>query len=174
MTAVRDDIELLLGGGDIRSLGRSRRVINQIQSQADFDELFHHQFHHDPVIAARAADAVEKIARTRPELLTSHKQEMFLFIKGEMSIELKWHFAQMLSRISLSTRELKIVWGQLSHWALNPNESKIVRVNAIQSLYDLSKKYSVSNLRPALSGIITIVRKEHVPSIDARLRRLKA
>jgi hypothetical protein len=59
----------------------------------------------------------------------------------------------------------------LKKWVFNPKESKIVRVNALQSLYELSKQNE--SFKKGFSSIVSIVEKEGVPSLNARIRRLK-
>lgn len=56
-----------LSGGDLRSIGRADAIAKDVQTQHQFDELFEALFHNDRLIVMRAADAIEKITRGKPE-----------------------------------------------------------------------------------------------------------
>jgi hypothetical protein len=61
-------LQQLLSGGDLRSVGNVVFIIAQIKSQEDFDELFLYLVHPDQVVVMRAADAIEKIAAESPHI----------------------------------------------------------------------------------------------------------
>lgn len=160
----------LLSGGDLRSLSKSSEVVKAVHDQSDFDTLFRLLFHHQRIIVMRAADAVEKITKRNREFLNSHKNELLNLLKAALNKELKWHLALLVTRLELSNTELIRVWRMLTYWALNPYESKIVRVNSLQGLFELSNRMSV--LKPNLERTIRTLEREHIPSISARLRKL--
>lgn len=85
--------------------------------------------------------------------------------------EFKWHIAQLIPRLKLSKGELEDVRHIFSYWVLNKNESKIVRVNALQGLFDLTRKYP--EVKEDLLHAIAATEHERVPSIEARIRKLK-
>ena len=85
--------------------------------------------------------------------------------------ELKWHIAQLIPRVELSKAELAEVRHILNYWTLKKNESKIVRVNALQGLFDLSQKYS--EVKKDLVDAIALVEHELIPSIQARIKKIK-
>ena len=80
--------------------------------------------------------------------------------------------ALLSSRLQLITTELKNILKVLSKWFLDKNESKIVRVNSLQALSTLS--FGLEHLEVELERIIQSVLNENIPSINARLRKLKA
>lgn len=79
--------------------------------------------------------------------------------------------ALLLSRLSLSVQEQKTVFEILNEWAVDPKECKIVRVNAIQSLYELTKQND--SFRADFLSITDTVQEENIASVNARIRRLK-
>ena len=85
---------------------------------------------------------------------------------------MKWHIAQLIPRVDLTAAELKDVWNKFAYWALNKTESKIVRVNALQGLFDLSKVNR--ELKDDFEKIISTMEHEMIPSIQARIRKLKS
>ncbi|MEO5603518.1 MAG: hypothetical protein ABIR06_21535 [Cyclobacteriaceae bacterium] len=163
--------EQRLLGKDLRSIGRSDEVVRLVQDQTDFDELFKLLLHHERLLVMRAADAIEKITATRKQFLEPHKDQILILARSAMDKGLKWHIAQLISRIPLSTPELKEVSDLLVYWAKNPNESKIVRVNALQGLYELSLQFP--DLKDRLEDTISILEHEPIPSLKARIRKLR-
>ena len=119
----------------------------------------------------RAADAVEKITISHPNYLQGHKREMAeLFDKAENK-ELKWHLALLGPRISFSHQELEKVWQMLLGWATDKNESRIVRVNSLQALFEVSTLNK--ELREDFSSRLSEIEKENIPSLNARIKKLK-
>src|SRR5690606_6501075 len=105
--------------------------------QNEFDELFAGLYHPDRKVVMRTADAIEKITLDKLSFLQKHKKELLNLCHPAQNIELKWHLALLVSRLRLTKKELSGVWAMLTEWATDNNESKIVRVNAIQGLFNL-------------------------------------
>jgi hypothetical protein len=160
---------MLLGKG--LQVKQSDTVLMAVSDQQSFDELFALVFHHERPLVLRAVDAVEKVTIKHPEFLKPHKAQLMSVLKSADHKELKWHIAQLIPRVDLSEAELTDVRHILSYWTLNKNESKIVRVNALQGLFDLSKKYH--EVKQDLDKAISSVEHELVPSIQARVKKLR-
>lgn len=161
----------LLVGKDLRRVRQNSIVVTSVRDQDSFDELFKLTLHHERPLVMRAIDAVEKITRKHPEFLTSHKLQLLSILKSADHKELKWHIAQLLSRVDLDNNELDEVWHVLTYWALNRNESKILRVSALQGLFDISRKHSL--LLKDFNQTMSAMNREPIPSIQARIRKLK-
>lgn len=161
----------LFKGGDRRSIGKSNEVVPLINSQEKFDELIAGLSYADRKVVMRTADAVEKITVRHRGYLEKHKKTILDLCHTASEIELKWHLAQLVSRLKLNKREFDKTWALLTNWAKDNAESKIVRVFSIQALYDLLQR------RPGFSRdftkTISIMEKEEVPSINARIRKLR-
>ncbi len=160
-----------LSGGDLRSIADAHTVVSLIHTQKDFDELFQYLLTNDRLIVMRAADAIEKITLRKPEYLTGHNQDIINVLERAIDKELKWHVALIASRLDVTKRELHIIWNTLQQWAKDKNESKIVRVNAIQALFDIANQNT--ELKADFQNIIKTVAAENVPSIHARLKKLQ-
>ncbi len=158
-----------LKGGDLRSIGRVDEVVSEIKDQQDFDILFQGLFHTDRTVVMRTADAIEKITLRNPSYLASHKKDLIQACLKDSPIELKWHLALLVSRVQLTPLELKKVWQRLTDWAQDKNESKIVRVNSLQGLFDLSGKNSI--LKMDFDRMISGLKEENIPSLKARIKR---
>src|SRR5690242_8322383 len=118
-----------------------------------------------------AADVIEKVTLSKPEYLNNHKEEIIALSDRAKNKELMWHLAQLLSRLKLNKKELEKVWTTLSLWALDKLNSRIVRVCSIQSLYDLSNHQP--DLMTSFLQMIEQVKKENIPSLNARIRRIE-
>lgn len=164
-------LEKKLAGGDLRSIGLVNTVIQEIHSQDDFDELFGYLSHPDRLIVMRAADAIEKLTVGRPVYLKSHQAQILDLCKTASNKELKWHLALLLPRLSLSSAQFGRAWHTLTDWAKDKANSRIVRVNAIQGLFELSGQNP--KLSSDLNHTLLQVEQEQVPSINARVRLIR-
>jgi len=168
---MKDKLLEKLSGGDLRSIGKADLIANEIQNQKDFDILFDCLHSDNRLIVMRAADAVEKITIRCADYLSGHKKELLGFCKCAENIEFKWHLALLLPRLSLSKNEYNFVWETLSAWLLDQKESKIVRANSIQALFELSGQDLAA--KEKLDNILKKVEKEKVPSLLARIRKIR-
>jgi hypothetical protein len=148
------------------------RVVSSVLDQESFETLFKLLFSNDRAVAMRAADAIEKVSRTRPEFLQGHQEELLNLLKGATNNELKWHLAQIICRIDLSPDDLRNVWNLLNYWATNPNEAKSVRVHALQGLYDLALKSEGAGWRESFKRTLSSAVRQRIPSLAARARKL--
>ena len=165
------DLDEILSGGDLRTVRKSNAVVSKINNQQDFDELFNYLFHKDRLIVMRAADAIEKITINNPQYLIKHKENIFELCNTVKTKELKWHLALLLHRLSLDAIEISKAWSILMIWTMDKNNSRIVRVNSLQGLFELLKQRAdfAANFRLILPEL----KKENVPSINSRIRRLE-
>ena len=164
-------LKTYLTGGDLRSIAKADQVVPLIKNQTDFDKLFQFLFTKDRLVIMRTADAIEKITLNKPEFLSNHKKDIINFLEIAVEKEFKWHLALIVSRLDLTIDELRKVWNKLSNWAKDKKESKIVRVNSIQALFDLERDHK--ELEKDLELTIKEVKAENIPSINARLRKFK-
>ena len=80
-------------------------------------------------------------------------------------------FGFLVSRVALGQIEIGEIWHRVTGWATDGNESKIVRVNSVQCLFELLKQYPrlTSDFRQTLVNL----ESQGVPSITARIKKLK-
>jgi hypothetical protein len=119
----------------------------------------------------RTADIIEKVTIHNPQFLAKHKIEIIELCKRASNKELKWHLALLISRLHFDTIEFGKAWNILTSWAKDKSNSRIVRVNSIQALFELMKQGSESekDFRVTLMEL----EKENVPSINARIRKIR-
>jgi hypothetical protein len=159
----------VLRGGDRRSIGKSNRVAKIILSDPRrFPELFKCLWDKDPVVRMRAADAVEKITVTQPELLKSHKQELLGLLDEAGQIELRWHLALIVPRLELSGPEQARAAAALQRYL--EDRSSIVKTFALQGLADLARQDA--SLRGTAKQILEQSLRTGAAAMKARARKL--
>jgi hypothetical protein len=168
-----NEFRTLLSGRDLRKLRNNQRVIGAVRDRRDFERLFKLVFASDRPVAMRASDAVEKITRDHPEYLAGHSSQLLELARHTPNKEMKWHLAQVVARLDFKSGESGKVWRQLSYWVRNPNESRIVRVNALQGLFDMCSRGKNQSLKRSFIRTLAEVERSHEPSLLARARVLR-
>lgn len=166
-----NEFQNILKGGDLRSIGKANEIVALVNNQAVFDELFEGLNCSDRKVVMRTADAIEKITLKQSAYLQKHKTALLRLFRNTKDIELKWHLALLVSRISLTGEELKNTWHLLTRWARDGKESKIVRVNSIQGLFNLLPQQP--GLLQEFNLTVSEIGKEKIASLNARIRKLQ-
>lgn len=161
----------ILKGGDLRSIGKANEIVGMVNDQTTFDELFEGMTCSDRMIVMRTADAIEKITFKKSDYLQKHKTELLNLCQSAKDIELKWHLALLVPRLSLTEKETGEIWQLLTEWATDKKASRIVRVNSLQGLYDILQ--TNQKLEKDFNLTINEISKEQIPSINARIRKFK-
>jgi len=160
-----------LEGGDRRSIGRSNEVVAEVLASPElFGALFAGLSVDDPVVRARAADAVEKISVIHPEYLRPHRSKLVGDLAHCEQKEVRWHVAQMLPRLRWNIREQNQVYDILADYLRD--SSSIVKTFAMQALADLTTQ--APKLRPAVLRRISNFTAHGTPAMRARGRKLIA
>ena len=159
-----------LQGTDRRSIGRSQEVVSDVLADpGQFSLLFDAMLGPDPV-RMRAADAVEKITRRRPDLLQGLEGRVLTEVAAIGQQEVRWHVAQLLPRLALTppqrARAITILRGFLD------DDSRIVRTFAMQALADLAEHDEPMRrwVRPLLAELT----RTGTPAMRSRGRKLLA
>jgi hypothetical protein len=132
-----------LKGGDLRSLGNVGEVVMDVaKDESLFEEIFNGMLSDDALIRMRSADVIEKVSRLHPQYLQAYKKRLIEEVSKIEQQEVRWHVAQLFSRLELEVEEeLAAVFCLLTHWLEN-SQSKIVQVNSLQTLADLAQKHT--------------------------------
>lgn len=158
-----------LHGGDRRSIGRSNQVVAIIRRQPElFSALIDGMHHADELVRMRAADAAEKLTVTNPQWLQPFKVQLMTLAANTTQQELRWHLAQMLPRLDLSTKDRKLVVTLLLGYL--EDESRIVKTFTMQGLVDLARQDPTlaNSIRPLISSLT----RTGSPSMKSRGRKL--
>jgi hypothetical protein len=116
----------------------------------------------------RAADALEKATRDRGDLLSHHKRAILGPMGDVEQQEVRWHWAQIVSRLDLTSREMQSVVSKLE--ALLNDPSRIVRVQSLQALADLAARFP--QVRARVSSALASANQSESPAVRARARKL--
>jgi len=158
-----------LSGGDRRSIGNVEGVIHDILNKpALFEILFDGLAVDDPLIRMRAADAIEKISADQPALLRPFKKKVVRLAGESRQPEIRWHMAQIIPRLALTTREKHQIVDILFDY-LDDN-SKIVVTFALQALSDFAVEDK--KLQPRVVEVLKALTATGSPAIKSRGRKL--
>lgn len=126
-----------LSGGDRRSIGRSKEVVLEVlQSPSIIVDVMEGLTDDDPIICMRASDVIEKVSSHTPEIILPHKEYILKIAQTALQKEVRWHIAQIIPRLDLSSKERKHFFSILLFY-LN-DQSKIVKTFSMQALADIS------------------------------------
>ena len=165
----RQAIATMLRGRDRRSIGRSNEVKKLVLCQPErFDELLECLWDEDLVVRMRAADAAEKITVTWPEMLNSHKQELLGLLDEAEQIELRWHLALMVPRLTLTGPARHRAAAALRRYL--EDRSSIVKTFALQGLADLARQEA--SLRVSVRRTLEESLRAGTAAMKARARKL--
>jgi hypothetical protein len=158
-----------LKGGDRRSIGKSEEAAEDVlKTPMLFAELFAGLYDADPVIRMRAADAIEKSTRRCPALLQPWKRSLLEQISSLRDKEVRWHVAQLIPRLNLTSSEretaVQILLSYLS------DESSIVKTLSMQALTDLAQRDA--RLRSRVAPLMERLAKRGTPAMRSRGRKL--
>jgi hypothetical protein len=169
--AVTHPLVSKLQGTDRRSIGRSEEVVRDVVADPQqFRPVFDAMLVSDPVVRMRAADAVEKITRQRPDLLQGLEDRVLTKVAAIGQQEVRWHVAQLLPRLALTpphrARAITILRGFLD------DDSEIVRTCAMQALADLAEHDE--QMRAWVRPLLAELTRTGTPAMRSRGRKLLA
>jgi HEAT repeat protein len=133
-------------------------------------ELVRELDNRDPVVRARAADALEKLTAGKPGLLSPFKADILRLDRRSRQQEVRWHLAQMLPRLSLRPVETLAAFSLLEGYL--EDRSVIVKVCAMQAMFELSLREPA--LRSRLRALVETSCRAGAPAMRARGRKLLA
>jgi hypothetical protein len=163
------ELAALLGGGDRRSIGQAEAAAAAVLAEpARFGELFAALLTGDALIRMRAADAVEKVTRERPELLRPHKRPLLGRVAALPQQEVRWHVAQLIPRLPLTKRERASAVATLVGYLAD--KSRIVQAFALQALADLAGQDPA--LQPTVRARLEEALAAGSPAMRSRARKL--
>ena len=127
------DLLAQLRRGDRRSVRGVPEVVDQVLADpALFRIVFNGMADADALVRMRCADAVEKITVVRPHYLTPYKKRVLRLAAMATQQEVRWHLAQLLSRLELSAPERRRAVEVLTEYLTDT--SRIVKTFAMQAL----------------------------------------
>ena len=160
-----------LAGGDRRSIGQANKVAAQVlENPALFESVFDGLLSDDPALRMRCADVMEKVTRVRPEFLAPYKRRLLREIAKIDQQEVRWHVAQVFSRLELTRAERRAAVGILTGYL--EDKSKIVKTFSMQALADIAEQDA--GLKPAIMAQLEFLTETGSPAMKSRGRKLLA
>lgn len=160
-----------LEGGDRQTIGHSDEVAAMVAKNPKlFASLITGLWSADELVRMRAADAAEKVTRTKHELLQPYKKELLGLMAEEHQQEVRWHLAAMIPRLALTAKERQIAADSLH--AYLEDRSSIVRTFALQGLADLAE--DDASMRLAVIELLRESARSGTAAMRARSRKLLA
>ena len=165
----RNNIAILLKGGDRRSIGRSDQVTAMVAKNPElFPQLISGLWSEDPLVRMRAADAAEKVTRKNRALLSPYKKELLSLLTEATEKEVRWHVAVMVPRLPLNPKERQMATSPLESYL--QDRSSIVKTSALQGLNDLAQ--DDASTRSVVIEILRDATRNGTPAMKARSRNL--
>jgi hypothetical protein len=172
VTQLTLSIQSLLAGGDRRSIGRAALVVAAVrQSPRRLPSLVKALGAADPVVALRAADAIEKLSRTDAARVARHRAELVRVAMRTADPAVRWNLIQTLARATSGARDSARLARRLEVWYLT-DRSAIVRATALDALVSLAERHA--RLRSAAQRVFDDARGSGSAAVRARARRLRA
>jgi hypothetical protein len=164
-----EPILIKLAGTDRRSIGDSNKVLSEVFSDPKlFDIIFKGMSCDDPILRMRCADVVEKVSAQHPEYLVPYKRKLINKVSKINQQEVRWHVAQLFSRLELTNNDRKEVLKILSDYL--KDKSKIVKTFSMQALADIAEQDE--NLKPGIIQKLETLTQEGSPAMKNRGRKL--
>lgn len=158
-----------LTGGDRRSIGQSEKVAAAVLADPTlFSIVFEGILVDDPLVRMRCADVVEKVTEPHPEWLLPHKKMLLRQVAKIEQQEVRWHAAQLFSRLPLTKAERGAVVKILNTYLAD--KSGIVRTFAMQGLADMAERDE--RLRAPVSAQLEELTRTGTPAMQSRGRKL--
>jgi HEAT repeat protein len=166
---MKNQILKILRGGDLRSIGEAEEAARRVSGDRRlFGDLFAGLFDPDRLVRMRAADAIEKATRIHPDWLDPWKTCLLEDIANRDEKEMRWHVAQMLPRLKLTSSEKRQAILILTDYLRD--KSSLVRTFSMQALADLAAHDAL--LRAEVLPIIERLTRTGTPAMRARGRKL--
>lgn len=157
-----------LSGGDLRSDGMADEVAEVVlKNPTLFEEVVVGIDEANNVVRARTADALEKIARVKPELLVSHLPKLIQIAAWETVPMVKMHLAMIMGHLAIYQEHV----AELNECLLGllKDQSVFTRSWVIVSLCILARKYP--ELQPQIVAAIASLSRDDSIAIRTRVRK---
>ena len=164
-----DFLEILIGG-EPRTLHGVTDVLAGLRGDPSrIGELIDCCSAADAVVRMRAADALEKFARERPELLASLVDRLDAELAASTQPSIQWHLAQLWGQVPLTPAQR----ARATQWllqTLDEADDWIVLTSAMSALATLAA--ADTSLRPALRERLQRHSHSRLPAVAKRAGRL--
>jgi hypothetical protein len=159
----------LLDDGERRSIGRADEAAALVVRDPELvEELLGCLWDRDRLVAARAANALEKATRGHSEWLSPWRRELIGLMEETRLKEIRWQLALMVPRLKLDAPERARVFAVLVRYL--EDSSSLVKTFAMQGLFDLAE--GDASLRSEVLEKLQVLELAGTPAMRARGRNL--
>jgi HEAT repeat protein len=128
-----------LTGGDIRSDGDADEIAAQVLQHPElFPQLFEGLSEPNDLVRGRSAHALERVSRTRPDLLLPYIDQMASQVCQDSLPMVRWHLAMIFANLSFYSDHAELLADTLI--ALLEDSSVFVQSWAVSSLAIFAKQ----------------------------------
>jgi HEAT repeat protein len=161
-------IRELLSGGDLRSDGLADEAAEYVLENPElFEELLYGLGEADEVIRGRAADALEKVARERPDLFVDRVGDLIAVLECDKVPMVRWHLAMIFGHLAGDKEVVEQVTPKLL--ALLEDSSVFVKSWAVTSLCIIGRKYP--EWRDKVTTQVQLLDSDPSVAIRSRVRK---
>jgi len=159
-----------LAGGNRRSVGEADAVAWEVVEKPNrAEELWACLASADALVRMRAADALEKVSRVRPDLLEPHRTALASGAAEDGTAEVRWNLMAIVPRLQLSRVEADAFAARVKEYLRN-DKSCIVRATALEAFASLGDTFP--HVRAEAVRLVLAALQDPAPSMQARARRL--
>jgi hypothetical protein len=163
-----NELLLMLSGGDLRSDGPSDLVAEIVLANPGLlPDLMEGPKASDEVIRGRAADCLEKVSRSKPEIFRPYVDQLLIAARGEYLPMARWHYAMIFGNLAVFEDQIEKLVGALDE--LLGDESVFVKSWTISSLTIFARLYPLYN--PDITASIQVYQDDESIAIRTRVRK---
>jgi HEAT repeat protein len=154
-----------LTGGDLRSDGSANEVADLVCTNPPLlNDLLLGLHQADDLVRARTTHALERISRSKPEMLANHLVELELIARSDQVPTVRWHIAMLLGNLAVLKKLAAPVGSTLLDMLADP--SVFVKSWVISSLCIVGRKYPAQR-EQIIQGLVPLL-KNHSPAVRSR------
>jgi hypothetical protein len=158
-------------GGRSNSLGRVGEVVDLVLGDRfRLGELYGCLFDDDAWTRMRAADALEKVCRARPEWPTPYIDRFAADLAESTQPSIQWHLAQIFDQVDLTGDQRAFVTSWLEGLLSTTEVDWIVAANAMTTLTHVTKDGAVP--APRTIALLRVQQEHRSKSVVRRVDRL--
>lgn len=158
----------MLSGGDLRSDGMADEAAAIVLENPEiFDDLYQGLLDPDNVIRGRTSDALEKVARIKPEIFNDRIDELITIGSEDPVPMVRWHLAMIYGHVALAEDSTDLLYSALIDRL--EDASIFVRSWSIVSLCILGRLHP--GLLNACMSAISALAQDSSIAIRSRVRK---
>ncbi len=166
---IPETVRQMLASGRRLDAGRVWEVVELVEgSPTRIAQLVECLWDDDATVANRAADALERLTRDRPERAQRWKEPLLGLMAEAQEKKLRWNLALLVPRLKLTVPECRRVAAVLHAYLDDP--SSIVKTASLHGLADLTRQDKSS--LPEVLDLLRVVGRSGTPAMRARSRIL--